>query len=208
MYDLATDSVKVTDFGIARITDSSKTKTGLVLGTPSFMSPEQIAGKKIDGRSDLYSLGVMLYQMLAGVLPFRGESMAELMYKIANEPAPDVRLVQPAISEKLASLVALSIGKLPADRFQDGDSFAAELRALGAGANVSAGAGDVGAVALAVTSFAAADVASGAVQPSPEFEATVVHVKQVASFERTVVSRAVDNTRGSTGDTQETDIQL
>ena len=74
--------------------------------------------------------------------------------------------------------------------------------------NVSAGAGDVGAVALAVTSFAAADVASGAVQPSPEFEATVVHVKQVASFERTVVSRAVDNTRGSTGDTQETDIQL
>ena len=208
MYDLATDSVKVTDFGIARITDSSKTKTGLVLGTPSFMSPEQIAGKKIDGRSDLYSLGVMLYQMLAGVLPFRGESMAELMYKIANEPAPDVRLVQPAISEKLASLVALSIGKLPADRFQDGDSFAAELRALGAGANVSAGAGDVGAVALAVTSFAAADVASGAVQPSPEFEATVVHVKQVASFERTVVSRADDNTRGSTGDTQETDIQL
>jgi serine/threonine-protein kinase len=58
------DTVKVTDFGIARITDSSKTKTGLVLGTPSFMSPEQIAGKKVDGRSDLYSLGVMLFQML------------------------------------------------------------------------------------------------------------------------------------------------
>ena len=84
------DTVKVTDFGIARITDSSKTKTGLVLGTPSFMSPEQIAGKKVDGRSDLYSLGVMLFQMLTGVLPFRGDSMAELMYKIANEEAPDV----------------------------------------------------------------------------------------------------------------------
>jgi serine/threonine protein kinase len=89
MYEHDSDTVKVTDFGIARITDSSKTKTGLVLGTPSFMSPEQLAGKKVDGRSDLYSLGVMLFQMLTGVLPFRGESMAELMYKIANEEAPD-----------------------------------------------------------------------------------------------------------------------
>jgi serine/threonine-protein kinase len=111
MYDLETDSVKVTDFGIARITDSSKTKTGLVLGTPSFMSPEQIAGKKVDGRSDLYSLGVMLFQMLAGVLPFRGDSMAELMYKIANEPAPDIRIIRPELSEKLANIVALSVSK-------------------------------------------------------------------------------------------------
>ena len=130
MYDLATDSVKVTDFGIARITDSSKTKTGMVLGTPSFMSPEQIAGKKIDGRSDLYSLGVMLYQMLAGVLPFRGDSMAELMYKIANEPAPDIRLVRPEISAKLADIVALSIGKQSATRYQDGDELAADLRTV------------------------------------------------------------------------------
>jgi serine/threonine protein kinase len=97
MYELESDTVKVTDFGIARITDSSKTKTGLVLGTPSFMSPEQIAGKKVDGRSDLYSLGVMLFQMLAGVLPFRGDSMAELMYKIANEEAPDIRIIRKEI---------------------------------------------------------------------------------------------------------------
>jgi serine/threonine-protein kinase len=94
MYELDSDTVKVTDFGIARITDSSKTKTGLVLGTPSFMSPEQLAGKKVDGRSDLYSLGVMLFQMLTGVLPFRGESMAELMFKIANEEAPDIRIIR------------------------------------------------------------------------------------------------------------------
>ena len=64
MYEPESDSVKVTDFGIARITDSSKTKTGMVLGTPSYMSPEQLAGKKIEGRSDLFSLGVTLYQML------------------------------------------------------------------------------------------------------------------------------------------------
>ena len=70
MYEPASDQVKVTDFGIARITDSSRTKTGMVLGTPSYMSPEQLAGKKIDGRSDIFSLGVTLYQMSAGQLPF------------------------------------------------------------------------------------------------------------------------------------------
>jgi serine/threonine-protein kinase len=130
MYEAGSDTVKVTDFGIARITDSSKTKTGLVLGTPSFMSPEQIAGKKVDGRSDLYSLGVMLFQMLSGVLPFRGESMAELMYKIANEDAPDVRIIRKDIPERLANVVALSLSKRPETRYQDGDQFAADLRSV------------------------------------------------------------------------------
>ena len=130
MYELDTDTVKVTDFGIARITDSSKTKTGLVLGTPSFMSPEQLAGRKVDGRSDLYSLGVMLFQMLAGVLPFRGESMAELMFKIANEEAPDIRIIRKELPESLANLVALSISKRPETRYQDGVQFAADLRSV------------------------------------------------------------------------------
>jgi eukaryotic-like serine/threonine-protein kinase len=129
MYEHSSDTVKVTDFGIARITDSSKTKTGLVLGTPSFMSPEQIAGKKVDGRSDLYSLGVMLFQMLAGVLPFRGDSMAELMYKIANEEAPDIRIIRAEIPQKLADVVAMSLSKRPETRYQDGEQFAADLRA-------------------------------------------------------------------------------
>ena len=130
MYELGSDTVKVTDFGIARITDSSKTKTGMVLGTPSFMSPEQLAGKKVDGRSDLYSLGVMLFQMLSGVLPFRGESMAELMYKIANEEAPDIRLIRRDLPESLADLVALSLSKRPETRYQNGDQFAADLRGV------------------------------------------------------------------------------
>jgi serine/threonine-protein kinase len=128
MYELETDTVKVTDFGIARITDSSKTKTGLVLGTPSFMSPEQLAGKKVDGRSDLYSLGVMLFQMLAGVLPFRGDSMAELMYKIANEEAADIRIIRSEIPEFLANVVALALSKRPETRYQTGDQFAVDLR--------------------------------------------------------------------------------
>jgi serine/threonine-protein kinase len=130
MYEFDSDTVKVTDFGIARITDSSKTKTGLVLGTPSFMSPEQIAGKKVDGRSDLYSLGVMLFQMLAGVLPFRGDSMAELMYKIANEEAPDIRIVRRDVSDRLANIVALALSKRPETRYQSGDQFAADLKTV------------------------------------------------------------------------------
>jgi serine/threonine-protein kinase len=130
MYEADTDTVKVTDFGIARITDSSKTKTGLVLGTPSFMSPEQLAGKKVDGRSDLYSLAVMMFQMLTGVLPFRGDSMAELMYKIANDPAPDVRTIRKELPASLAKLVALSLSKRPEARYQSGDQFATDLRVV------------------------------------------------------------------------------
>jgi serine/threonine-protein kinase len=128
MYEMQSDTVKVTDFGIARITDSSKTKTGLVLGTPSFMSPEQLAGNKVDGRSDLYSLGVMLFQLLSGVLPFRGDSIAKLLYKIANEEAPDIRTLRPDLPAKLAALVALSLRKLPESRYQEGDQLALELR--------------------------------------------------------------------------------
>lgn len=140
MFDAATDSVKVTDFGIARITDSGKTRTGMVLGTPSFMSPEQLAGKKVDGRSDLYSLGVMLYHMLAGELPFRGGSMSELMYKIANEEAADIRSVRPELSEALAHVVALAMSKRPETRYQTGEQFAADLQAVAA---VATGGADI-----------------------------------------------------------------
>ena len=114
-----------TDFGIARITDSSRTKTGLVLGTPGFVSPEPIAGKKVDGRSELYSQGVMLFQMLAGLMPFRGDPMAELMYKIANEPASDIRAIRHALSARLADVVALSLSKKPETRYRDGDQLSA-----------------------------------------------------------------------------------
>jgi serine/threonine-protein kinase len=94
------------------------------------MSPEQIAGKKVDGRSDLYSLGVMLFQMLAGVLPFRGDSMAELMYKIANEEAPDIRIMRRDVPERLASIVALALSKRPETRYQSGDQFSADLKSV------------------------------------------------------------------------------
>jgi serine/threonine-protein kinase len=126
------------------------------------MSPEQIAGKKVDGRSDLYSLGVMLFQMLTGVLPFRGDSMAELMYKIANEEAPDIRIVRKDISPKLADIVALALSKRSETRYQDGDQFAADLRAaLDPGAAASASASSVNTAAtMGSAAVASADIGS------------------------------------------------
>lgn len=130
MVDLAADMVKVTDFGIARIADASRTRTGLVLGTPSFMSPEQMAGSPVDGRSDLYSLGVMLFQLLTGRLPHEAESMARLMAQIANETAPDVRNWRPELPESLADVVALALEKRPEVRYADGIQLATDLRTV------------------------------------------------------------------------------
>jgi CHASE2 domain-containing sensor protein/predicted Ser/Thr protein kinase len=128
MYEAESDTVKITDFGIARITDSSKTKTGTVLGTPSYMSPEQLAGKKVDGRSDLFSLGVMLYQMLSGSLPFNADSMASLMYKITNEEAVDIRTIRATIPEALAAVVNKALIKDVDQRYQTGIEFANALK--------------------------------------------------------------------------------
>lgn len=175
MYERESDTVKVTDFGIARITDSSKTKTGLVLGTPSFMSPEQLAGKKVDGRSDLYSLGIMLFQMLAGVLPFRGDSMAELMYKIANEEAPDIRIIRPEIPQALADAVALSLSKRPETRYQNGDLFAADLRRV--------------LQQLPVTSLGVAAVPPSSAESTVAFTATAPG--RIVDFEKTAAQSAV-----------------
>ncbi len=128
MVELDAGIVKVTDFGIARITDASKTKTGIVLGTPSFMSPEQLSGKKIDGQSDLFSLGVTLYSLLSGELPFAADSMAALMYKIANEPHADVRQLNPEISEDLAMVINKMLEKNAENRYQTGKQVADDLR--------------------------------------------------------------------------------
>ncbi len=129
MYEAESDQVKVTDFGIARITDSSRTKTGMVLGTPSYMSPEQLSGKKIDGRSDLFSLGVTLYQLCCGRLPFIGESMAQLMFKIANEPPADIRALRPDLPPCLLLVIARALAKDVARRYQSGDDMARDLHA-------------------------------------------------------------------------------
>jgi CHASE2 domain-containing sensor protein/predicted Ser/Thr protein kinase len=128
MYEPQSDTAKVTDFGIARITDSSRTKTGMVLGTPSYMSPEQLGGQRIDGRSDLFSLGVTLYQMLAGRLPFEGESMTQLMFAIANTAHSPIRQYNAALPEWIDAIIDAALMKDVERRFQTGAEFAEAIR--------------------------------------------------------------------------------
>jgi serine/threonine-protein kinase len=130
MLERSSNSVKVMDFGIARIADGSRTRTGLVLGTPSFMSPEQLAGLKVDGRSDLYSLGALIYQLLTGQLPHQSDSMAKLMYLIANATPPDVRHYQAHLPEALAMVLALALEKRPELRYASGEQMAQDLEAV------------------------------------------------------------------------------
>ena len=128
MYEADTGSVKVTDFGIARITDSSKTKTGMVLGTPSYMSPEQLSGKKVDGRSDIFSLGVMMYQMTTGQLPFQGDSMAQLMFKITNEAHAAAHTLRPDMPPCLSAIIDKMLEKDFDQRYQRGAEIVADMR--------------------------------------------------------------------------------
>jgi len=93
------------------------------------MSPEQLSGKKIDGRSDLFSLGVMLFQMSCGRLPFVGDSMAQLMLKITNEAQPDIRALNPQVPDGLAAVIDRALNKDMAQRYQTGEEMARDLRA-------------------------------------------------------------------------------
>jgi serine/threonine-protein kinase len=130
MLDRVNGTLKLMDFGIARVGDGSRTRTGLVLGTPSFMSPEQLAGLKVDGRSDLYSLGVLLYQLLCGQLPHQSDSMARLMQQIANEAPPDIRVHRPELPESLALVLALALEKRPELRYPNGEQMARDLEGV------------------------------------------------------------------------------
>ncbi|MFK8031399.1 MAG: CHASE2 domain-containing serine/threonine-protein kinase [Gammaproteobacteria bacterium] len=128
MFERDSGDMKITDFGIARITNSSKTKTGIVLGTPSYMSPEQLAGKTVTGKSDLFSLAVTLFQLLTGQLPFRADSMATLMYKIANDEHAPLHSVRPELPPQLAHVIDTALSKEPADRYETGLEMAHDIR--------------------------------------------------------------------------------
>src|SRR5712675_2052332 len=116
--------VKITDFGIARMRASGElTQTGMMLGSPKYMSPEQVIGKRADHRSDLFSLGVILYETLCGVAPFNGENVTALMYQIVNFVPPAPSGVNAAVPEMLDLIVAKMLAKPLEERYQD----AAEL---------------------------------------------------------------------------------
>ena len=127
IYDRDTGNAKITDFGIARITDSSKTRTGMVLGTPNYMPSEQCMGKRFDGRADIFSLGVPTYQLVSGELPFSGDSMATLMCSIVNEPPVYIKKVVPDINPAFRKVIHDFIGKRPEIRHQNGKKLAAHL---------------------------------------------------------------------------------
>jgi len=128
MFNIETDALKITDFGIARLADVSRTKTGIVLGTPSFMSPEQLEGRSLDGRSDLFALGVTMYQLLTGVLPFRADSMTRLMNNIATEPHPSLRSIRPDLPASLDDVMDRALAKSAEDRFPNGATMAEAIR--------------------------------------------------------------------------------
>jgi len=124
-------SIRVADFGIARITSSSKTATGTVMGTPSYMSPEQVAGKKVDGRSDLFSLAVALFELTTGEKPFKGgDGIGTLLFQIANDPHPDITGVKADLPPGLKGVIDKGLAKNPDERFQRGAEFAAAIRAV------------------------------------------------------------------------------
>jgi CHASE2 domain-containing sensor protein/tRNA A-37 threonylcarbamoyl transferase component Bud32 len=133
MYDPETDAVKIADFGIARVSNSGKTKTGMVVGTPSFMSPEQVTGRKdLDGRTDIFSLGVVLYQLVTLELPWDGEQATQIMYKIATEPYPDPLEIRPDLKKTcpwVSIVIKRALEKDRDKRYQTGAQMAKDLRA-------------------------------------------------------------------------------
>ena len=122
--------IKVTDFGIAKAVSSSETKSGIILGTPNYMSPEQINGQKIDGRSDIFSLGVVFFELLTGQLPFHGKTLTNLFYQITQVKHPSPREINPKVPKPCEQIIDKVLSKKPENRFQDADEFAKYLRLL------------------------------------------------------------------------------
>ncbi len=128
---LKNGQVKVTDFGIAKAISSSKTKTGIILGTPNYMSPEQIMGQKIDSKSDIFSLGVLFYQLLTGELPFHGDNLSGLLYQITQINHTSCREYNHRIPKACDQILDRALAKDPAQRFRTAGQMAHILRVLG-----------------------------------------------------------------------------
>jgi eukaryotic-like serine/threonine-protein kinase len=128
----AGNRVKLTDFGIARIEDpliTKQTQAGEILGTPLYMSPEQVDGLPVDGRSDLFSLGVILYELSTGKRPFQGESLAGIFDEIRKASPPRPEKVESTIPGPLSDVIVKSLKSRPGDRFQSGEEMAKALTA-------------------------------------------------------------------------------
>ncbi len=128
MYDADAHVIKVADFGISRLTNLSRTRSGIVLGSPIYMSPEQVRGHKINGLSDLFSLGAMFYQLVTSHLPFEGETDMQVMYRIAQEPHPDIFAIRPDLPPCVAGVINRALEKDMERRYQSGHEMAQAIR--------------------------------------------------------------------------------
>ena len=128
LYDLKSDMLKISDFGVARLTDNNRTKTGIVLGTPMYMSPEQLAAETLTGHSDLFSLGVTLYELLTGEVPFKAKNIAVLMTKITSEDPVPVSNRRPGVPPSVDAVLSKALAKRPEKRFANGAEMAIALR--------------------------------------------------------------------------------
>jgi serine/threonine protein kinase len=155
---------KIADFGIARIESSSMTQAGTVLGTPAYMSPEQFMGQVVDARSDIYSSGVLLYQLLTGERPFEG-SMSAIMHKALNTEAPMPSQISVTVPRPFDAVVRKAMAKRPDDRFASAAEFMAAIRAAAAAPATAAGAADENSDATMV--MASRSPAANAQQPRP-----------------------------------------
>lgn len=124
------DTVKLVDFGVARIAGAEATRTGVVLGSPAYLAPEQLAGAQPDAATDLYALGVLLFHLCSGRLPFRAQSMGELLREVAIVPAPDLRTLVADCPDDLAALVARLLSKTASQRPASAAEVAAQLGAM------------------------------------------------------------------------------
>jgi serine/threonine-protein kinase len=128
LYSLRQDLLKISDFGVARLTDNNRTKTGIVLGTPMYMSPEQLNAETLTGHSDLFSLGVTLYELLVGEVPFKASNIAVLMTKITTEDPAPVSNRRPGVPPSVDAVLFKALAKRPEDRFSNGAEMAIALR--------------------------------------------------------------------------------
>ena len=116
------------DCGVARLEDSRATRSGVILGSPSYMAPEQLDARPVTAQSDLFSLGITVFQLLTGMLPFRSDSIAGLMQKISAEPHPPLRVVRPDLPAALSAVVDRALEKDPEMRYRSGVEMAQALR--------------------------------------------------------------------------------
>lgn len=128
IYNRQSGALKITDFGIAKLADDSRTRTGSVMGSPLYMSPEQLKGQKVTGASDIYSLGVTLYKLISGETPYRGDTLANLTYQILNKRPKSIREYCPDLPDSVVRLINKSIQREPSKRYASASAMAEALR--------------------------------------------------------------------------------